>query len=80
MNSPLAYTYEADYHCESCAAERFGYDDEGHIVGIDSEGNMIGVIFPWDEWWANDAHEGNSRAVLACGTCLDVIETMELTS
>jgi hypothetical protein len=30
---PIAYTYEADYHCPDCAVARFGADDNGYAAG-----------------------------------------------
>lgn len=66
MSDPIAYTYEADHHCEACALARFGRDDHGDIIGTDSEGNPVGVVAPWDEW-----HEPSQEGlqVLSCGTC-----------
>lgn len=79
MSDPTAYTYEADYHCEGCAEARFGRDEDGWITGTDGEGNEVGVIAPWDEWYANDVYEGNDEAVLSCGTCLGEIDRVDLT-
>ena len=67
---PIAYTYDADHHCESCALARFGRDERGDIVGTDSEGNEIGAVAPWDEWWTGDNYECE---VMCCGDCDDVI-------
>lgn len=80
MHDPVAYTYEADYHCESCAEERFGRDKSGWITGRDNEGNEVGAVAPWDEWYANDVYEGKASAVLVCGTCGEVIEEVDLSS
>ena len=60
-----AYAYEADYHCVSCAVERFGVDAESltimeatdlkldqHAIpyeSYDREGNQISVVFAHDE-------------------------------
>jgi hypothetical protein len=69
---PIAYTYDADNHCPSCAETRFGRSERGFIAedSADSEGNPVGVIAPWDEWVSGlDGCE-----TLACGTCLEVIE------
>lgn len=73
MNDPIAYTYEADHHCESCALERFGRDEYGDITGTDSEGNEVGVVAPWDEW----QQQLEEAETLACGTCGGVIEEYE---
>ena len=62
-HDPIAYTYEASEHCEDCAERRFGRDDRGDIVGVDNEGNEVGVIAPWDE----------VLRTLVCGTCGAVI-------
>jgi hypothetical protein len=72
-HDPIAYTYDADTHCEDCAMARFGVDDRGEITGVDSEGNEVGAIFPWSEW-----HEPTLPLpqTLVCGTCLGVIETL----
>jgi hypothetical protein len=85
MHDSIAYTYEADHHCADCAERRFGRGDDGSIAtprnGIacrDGEGNLVGALFPWDEWWANDAYEGRSEAVLACGTCGGEIDRRDL--
>lgn len=77
---PIAYTYEADHHCESCAEKRFGRNERGFVAedSIDSEGNTVGAVFQWDEWWANDVYEGRTHAVLACGTCGEIIEDLDL--
>lgn len=68
---PIAYTYEAGTHCEGCALERFGRDENGDITGTDNEGNEVGVIAPWDEW-INPDEEG--KQTLSCGTCGGLIE------
>lgn len=64
-HDPIAYTYDADVHCPSCAIARFG-SEPGHPWppedATDSEGNGVGAIAPWDE--ADD---------LTCGTCGTVI-------
>jgi hypothetical protein len=80
--NPIAYTYEADYHCEDCAYERFGKDEHGDITGIDNEGNEIGAVFSWDGWYANTAYEWaqgehTRDAVLICGTCFYDIARVE---
>lgn len=70
-HEPVAFTYEADTHCPSCTEQRFGRGPRGFIAGdaTDSEGNPVGVIAPWDEWF--DA--GCGAQTLACGTCGAVI-------
>lgn len=62
---PIAYTYEASEHCPTCAAARFGVDEDGWIPedARDSEGNPVGAVAPWDEW----------ERSLVCGTCFGVI-------
>lgn len=71
---PIAYTYNADVHCEVCAEARFGRNDRGFIAedAVDYEGNPVGAIFEWDvpEWIA-DGHP------LSCGDCLDIIADAE---
>ena len=65
MHEPIAYTFEADYHCKDCTIERFGSTE-----GVDREGNQVGAVAPWDEWF--DIGEGDQT--LACGDCHEVIE------
>lgn len=69
-HDPIAYTYEAGTHCPACAEKRFGLDEFGFIAGVDSEGNEVGAIAPWDEW--HDPEGGEQ--FLECGTCRDIIE------
>lgn len=51
MGNPIAYTYDAAEHCPACAFEAHGQDEHGYVPesAIDSEGNPIGAIAPWDE-------------------------------
>lgn len=67
MSDPIAYTYEADYHCPECAFARFGRDEHGFVPesAQDGEGNGVGVLAPWDEWQQFDGEV----EILACGTC-----------
>lgn len=72
MHNPIAYTYEADWHCPTCTAERFGNpipDD-----ATDSEGNEIGAVFSWDEWWEPTIDE---RQTLNCGDCGEELAVAE---
>lgn len=79
---PIAYTYEADYHCPDCAETRFGGTrrDGGYFIAEDcedAEGNPIGIVAPWDEWWDPTYEEVQT---LTCGTCgaeLDTIQPSE---
>lgn len=77
----IAYTYEADYHCPACATKRFG-TAHGKVIGTDDEGNEVHPVFDTDEWYASDLYsdlyEGSESATLACGTCGEVIDTVEL--
>jgi hypothetical protein len=70
----IAYTYMADVHCVGCTAEWAESDGNGHLTGIDGEGNEIHPIFPWDEWIDPDV-EGTQT--LICGTCHGEIERYE---
>ena len=76
MTSPIAYTYEADTHCPTCAEARYGRSADGRWIApedsTDSEGNNVGAVAPWDEWHVHG--EGAAPYVLACGTCQGVIE------
>jgi hypothetical protein len=60
----LAFVYEADYHCGSCARKRFGSRLEQPDTE-DSEGNRIGALFASSEWF--NVGEGNQ--VLRCSDC-----------
>lgn len=74
MHDPIAYTYEADHHCPGCTEARFGRSEDGWIAGenedgsypVDGEGNPVGVVAPWDEWWEPSLDEPQT---LVCGTC-----------
>lgn len=72
---PIAYTYDADYHCPACTGRRFGVDAEGWIPqdATDSEGNPVGAVAPWDEW----QNFGGGDETLVCGTCGGIIDEWE---
>ena len=65
----IAYTYEADVHCPTCAANRFAHssvsglelDEHGIWYGhTDREGNLIHPVFDIDEHdftHCGDCHE-----------------------
>ncbi len=76
---PIAYTYEADHHCPTCAWLRFGQDEHGFVpeTAEDGEGNPVGAVAPWDEWW-----EPSETGVqtLACSDCGAVLDTTEATA
>jgi hypothetical protein len=74
MHDPVAYTYEADYHCPACAIDRFGREPARPWVredATDREGNPVGAVFSWNEW-CEPSEPG--QQVPTCGTCLGVIE------
>lgn len=71
MHEPITYTYEADHHCPDCAEKRFGRDEHGDITGTDNEGNKVGIVMPWDEWFQVDG----SCETLACGDCHEALAT-----
>lgn len=83
-HDPIAYTYDADTHCPPCAEARFGRCRDGWIAcpdghrglpaAMDSEGNTVGVIAPWDEWCDPDAP---GEQALVCGTCGGVVREHE---
>ena len=73
-HDPVAYTYEADYHCEACAEQRFGRDAHGDVMGVDNEGNEVGAVAPWDSWCNYESEEDDSLCVLTCSTCQHIIE------
>lgn len=74
---PIAYTFEADYHCPACSARRFGVDEDGFTPedARDSEGNPIGAVAPWDEW-----HEPSEPGVqvLSCTDCGRELDRIEI--
>jgi predicted RNA-binding Zn-ribbon protein involved in translation (DUF1610 family) len=74
-HQPIAYTYDADVHCPSCAEQHFGRCAEhGQIACdvVDSEGNEPGAMFPWDE--ASDPDRGEY-----CSDCqFEIAEPAEL--
>lgn len=56
----LAFTYEADYHCISCAIKKFGEKVLKTSIGLeDSEGNEPHPVFSTDEYESDSV----------CGTC-----------
>jgi len=69
---PIAYTFNAAYHCPVCTARAFGVDKEGWIPedAEDGEGNPVGALAPWDEWQQFDG----DPETLACDTCGGIIE------
>ena len=71
---PIAYAYEAAFHCPSCAARAFGVED-GFIPesARDGESNPVGALSPWDEWQNFDGE----RETLGCDTCGRVIDTYD---
>lgn len=59
----IAYTYEADIHCCSCAEARFGTQDGRDWVSEDAEdgeGNPVHPVFSTDELEDDEV----------CGTCV----------
>jgi hypothetical protein len=76
-HDPIAYTYEADYHCPACTEERFGRGPDGRWIAEgceDNEDNPVGVVAPWDEW----VQGTDECETLACGTCGEVINTAHM--
>lgn len=70
--APIAYTYEADHHCPDCAEQRFGRSEAGFIAeeATDNEGNEVGAIFPWNEWW----QDSSACETLFCSDCSGEID------
>lgn len=65
----VCYTYEANYHCESCAEKRFGnrvHNDENPPE--DNEGNPVTPVF------ISDCDE-----TIHCGDCGELIIDWEET-
>lgn len=79
MTQVIAYTWEADTHCIPCTRAAFGEENEyGELHGLDAEGNRIFPIFDTDEWYANESHQGEPEATLACGTCGEIIAKVSI--
>jgi hypothetical protein len=75
MRDPIAYTYEADVHCEYCAKERFEPCEGNHyLVGEDSEGNEITPIHAFETTLNEDHDYSEGPNISACGTCGRIIE------
>jgi hypothetical protein len=60
----VAWTYEADIHCNKLAEERFGWKALHDGTAIDNEGNSVQPIFDTDEY----------ELPLVCGDDLEIIE------
>jgi hypothetical protein len=73
---PIAYTYDADYHCPACAIARFGSDNGRWpaMNATDYEGNGLGVIAPWDCWWQGTGE----TEILGCSDCGTEIDRYEI--
>ena len=61
----IGYTYEADHHCGACTVIRFGSTE-----GVDDEGNDVGAVLSWDEWY----NVGAECQTLACGDCGSILD------
>lgn len=62
----VAYTYDADTHCPSCAEKRWGLEEHGRWVredATDREGNTVHPVFSTDEL----------EDLEVCGTCREMI-------
>ena len=60
----IAFTYEADYHCPTCAIKRFGQTIMADSRGLrDSEGNEPHAVFSTDEILNEEC----------CGDCFEKI-------
>jgi hypothetical protein len=79
-HTPIAYTFDAEYHCEACTVAVFGRSEDGWVAWSDTEGeeprdserNPVGAVFSWDEWWeASDWH----AQTLICATCGAELDT-----
>jgi len=81
MLDPIAYTYDADYHCPDCTRARFG-TDENHPwppeTAQDSEGNPLGAVAPWDEWYDFGYIAVQVLSCSDCGRELDRYEPWDL--
>lgn len=67
---PIAYTADADYWCRPCIIEVYGSDD-----AEDGEGNPIGAVFSWDEWFNVGYPECET---LVCGRCEDELDSAHI--
>ena len=46
----LAYLYDGGIHCVECAERRFGREEE-LTASRDTDGQPVGELEVWDEWW-----------------------------
>jgi hypothetical protein len=85
---PIAYTFDADYHCPGCTYKAFGACDgtcnaafcswvacsadkhDDYKSPRDSEGNEIGAVAPWEEWWDPGFDECEALICACCGGCI----------
>lgn len=72
----VGYTYDSDIHCDSCATDRFGMDENGYVPqdAVDREDNQPHPIFRHDEsalCSCKDSETGQGLTV--CGSCHAII-------
>lgn len=73
----LCYTYDADYHCTDCAIARYGEHPRSPVVhrwaATPDTGEAPQPVFGDSEWY--DPYDDTPQT-LCCGTCGDVIDTL----
>lgn len=76
LYTPIAYTYDAAFHCASCTQRQFppsweGARDNGGLP-IDKDGNTIAAVYSWDLGCKEsciDCGLALSRRCLNCSDC-----------
>ena len=78
--TPIAYAYQADWHCPDCAERAHGRCPDGWIACPDHwsrSDDQPGALFGWDSWHSCDDYSLDFEqpgpavcaATLICGTC-----------
>lgn len=91
LDKPIAYTYEADYHCVDCTRERFAImptrprlrnifniEVDGNGINphaLDNYGNPISAVFSTDELPTDLEDRHGGWHTLNCGDCRAIIAT-----
>lgn len=81
---PIYYTFEADIHCPLCTAQRFPapFGSKGALhcdlngvdmAAIDSEGNPVHAVMPYEELPTDLRDEDGGQALIACSDCRDIL-------
>jgi len=74
----LAFTYSADHYCDDCLTKKVNPSGRTDSCPAwwecrDSEGNMVGAVYDYDEWWEPSITD--EIQYLACGDCEEILDT-----